>query len=127
MTQPINVNLALTQRIMRRVYVYWFLKKVAPVFLAQIGVLAILLVGVHEYVSIRFVGSNALIQASSIRSFLVFLQSAFSHTEFVSRVLIIASALLSILIARDVVRFWRGILRRQGANHAALLRESLFR
>ena len=106
----------LKTRIMRRVYFYWFLKQVAPSLAIQLGALGLILVGVHEYVSVRFVSSNASVSATSIESFIRYAATAFSKTEFISRVLIGATVLLGFLILRDARRIFRRLMMRQAVG-----------
>jgi len=111
-----NQDLMLKTRIMRRVYFYWFLKQVAPSLAIQLGALGLILVGVHEYVSVRFVSSNASVSATSIESFIRYAATAFSKTEFISRVLIGATVLLGFLILRDARRIFRRLMMRQAVG-----------
>jgi len=106
----------LKTRIMRRVYFYWFFKQVAPSLAIQLGVLGLILVGVHEYVSVRFVSTNAAGSATSISSFFQYAATAFSKTEFISRVLIGATVLLGFLILRDTRRIFHRLMMRQAVG-----------
>lgn len=121
----ILANYALKQRIMRRVYAYWFMKSVLPALLLQGGALVMLLVGIHEYVSVKFVSTNALSAVSGFGSLITFVKSAYSHTEFISRVLFGASLLFGALVTRDLVRVWKKTLR--GESQVRLAKESMIR
>lgn len=111
-----NQDLMLKTRIMRRVYFYWFFKQVAPSLAIQLGALGLILAGVHEYVSVRFVSSNVSDAATSISSFSQYAVTAFSKTEFISRVLIGATVLLGFLILRDARRILRRLMTRQAVG-----------
>lgn len=106
-------NEGLKARIMRRVYTYWFVKRVMPVLVLQVATLGLLLLGIHEYVSVKFVLKNAIsaISGAGLPSLIPFTESAFQHAGFVPQLLFGASALLAILIVRDAVKALRGFSR----------------
>lgn len=106
-------SINLTQRIMRRVYFYWFMRRVAPTLLGQLAVLSLLLVGIHEYVSIRFVVQNAMGAVSGLPSLVNFAASAFRNTGFVPQILFGAVVLLGFMTFRDVLKLRRGMPRGQ--------------
>src|SRR3989344_5430364 len=120
-------NMALTKRIMRRVYFHWFLRQIAPVLALQLGALGLLLIGIHEYVSVKFVSANALSAISDIQSLYSFAVTAFWKTELVSRVLVGASVLFALLLGRDILRFWSRTLRGSSARMAAMQSDTSFR
>lgn len=101
----------LTQRIMRRVYFTWFMRRVAPTLLGQLAVLALLLIGIHEYVSIRFVLQNAMGAVSGLPSLVDFAAAAYANTGFVPQILFGAVVLLGLMTFRDIVKLWRGMPR----------------
>lgn len=95
---------ALTRRVMRRVYWHWFWKRQAPTLVPQLGVLALVALGIHEFVSVRFVFYNALQVTSDVRLFANFLLVGFRNTGFVPQLLFGASFLLGLLLLRDFSR-----------------------
>lgn len=102
-------SIDLTQRIMRRVYFYWFMRRVVPTLLGQLAVLALLLVGIHEYVSIRFVLQNAVGAISGIPTLVDFVAAAFRNTGFVPQILFGAAVLLGLMTFRDILKIFRGM------------------
>ncbi|MBI2096630.1 MAG: hypothetical protein HYT40_00510 [Candidatus Sungbacteria bacterium] len=118
-------NQSLTDRIMRQVYFYWFMKRMAPAIVLQLGAFALLLTGIHEYVSIRFVAANATAAVSGGMGAMVsYVLSAVAKTGFIPQLLFGASVLLGILVLRDLRRALRYLLRREVKNFAALERFS---
>lgn len=95
---------ALTRRVMRRVYWHWFWRRQAPALASQLGVLALVALGIHEFVSVRFVLHNAFQAISDIRLFANFLVVGFRNTGFVPQLLFGASFLLGLLLLRDFSR-----------------------
>ncbi|MBI2054989.1 MAG: hypothetical protein HYT39_02730 [Candidatus Sungbacteria bacterium] len=107
MTQLINYSEALTRRIMRRVYFTWFVKRVAPTMALQTASLALLLIGVHEFISVKFVLANAVDSISSVPSLVSFTTSAVGNAGFIPQLLLGASTFLGLLIVRDVLKVFR--------------------
>ena len=99
-----NPSEALTRRIMRRVYWHWFWRRQAPALASQLGILVLVALGIHEFVSVRFVFYNALQTVSDARLFANFLMVGFQNTGFVPQLLFGASFLLGLLLLRDFSR-----------------------
>ncbi|MBI4134885.1 MAG: hypothetical protein HY471_02160 [Candidatus Sungbacteria bacterium] len=104
--EPLERN-RLAQRIMRRVYWYWFWKKEAPTLGMQLGILALVLVGIHEFVSVKFVLRNALETVPDMGSFLRFTGAAVQNTGFVPQLLFGALLILGLMVGRDVLKALR--------------------
>ena len=120
MTYPYLYSESLTKRIMRRVYFIWFTKRVAPTLALQLTALVLMAVGIHEYISVRFVLANAAHTVSGIPSLITFTRSAVAHTEFIPRLLLGASTLLGLLVIRDILRVFRSRLGRLPSKMALL-------
>lgn len=127
MTPLINYSENLTRRVMRRVYFVWFMKRVAPPLALQAASLALVLVGIHEFISVRFVLANAADSISGVNSLVSFTSSAVINTGFIPQLLLGASTLLGLLIVRDVARAFRhrigGVLR----SKAGFVAERVYR
>lgn len=102
-------NLQLKKRIMRRVYAVWFMREVAPPLALQLLVLGALLVGIHEFVSVKFVLRNALHSVSGIPSLIDFAAAAIRNTGFIPQILLTSSFLLAALILRDLRKMLRRV------------------
>lgn len=111
-------SVALTQRIMRRVYWQWFYRKMAPTLGVQLGTLALLGLGIHEFISVRFVLANALNVAGDFDSLTRFALSAVQNTGVVTHLLSGALLLLGIMLLRDASRAWKAF--RSSSVNAAL-------
>ncbi|MBI3627665.1 MAG: hypothetical protein HY220_02885 [Candidatus Sungbacteria bacterium] len=94
----------LTKRIMRRVFATWFIRRILPPLVLEFGALGLVLAGIHEYISIRFVMRNAVHAIHGVPSLIMFSESALAHTAFVPRLLMAASIMLAILLIRDLRR-----------------------
>ena len=115
----------LTKRIMRRVYFFWFMKRVAPTILLQLGAFTLLAVGIHEFVSIRFVSANAIAALSGgVGAVISYAKSAVAKTGFIPQLLFGASVMLGILVLRDLRRALRRLMRHELESAAALQRLS---
>lgn len=99
----------LKQRIMRRVYLAWFMREMLPKMAGQAAALGLLLLGVHEFISVKFVLANALDAVSGIPTLMQFFAVAFRNTGFVPQILLVSSILLGALLLRDAVRAARRI------------------
>lgn len=102
-------NVALTQRIMRRVYWQWFWRREAPALGIQSVALVLLVLGIREFVSVRFVLANAMNVATDLQSLVRFSAVAVQNTGFVTQFLSGAALLLGALLARDLSRALRAL------------------
>ncbi len=115
----------LTNRIMRRVYFFWFMKRVAPTILLQLGAFTLLAIGIHEYVSIRFVSANAIAAISGgVGAMISYAASAVAKTGFIPQLLFGASVMLGILVLRDLRRAFRRLMKHEIESSVALERFS---
>lgn len=100
-------TLLLRRRIMRRVYGYWFIRHAAPTLVLQMLALILLAVGIHEFVSVKFVAANAIATMTSLSAFANFIGSAIANTGFIPQLLFGASGALLLLMGRDLSRIMR--------------------
>src|SRR3989338_831028 len=114
-----------TNRIMRRVYFFWFMKRIAPTILLQLGAFTLLAVGIHEFVSIRFVSANAITALSGgVGAMISYVMSAVAKTGFIPQLLFGASVMLRILVLRDLRRAFQRLMKHELESTAALQRLS---
>lgn len=93
----------LTKRIMRRVYVIWFLKTVLSPRVLKVVILLGLLKGSFELVHVRSVFANApsFFDPAAIYQFSI---SAFANTEFAVQAVILGIIAFSFWLAKDILR-----------------------
>lgn len=99
----INIAPALTKRIMRRVYVIWFWKSVAPLLAVEVILLLGVAVGVLAHISLRNILINALNASSGVGDFLQFFISNFFVKSIQSRLLVAVYGTLVGFFIRDLV------------------------
>lgn len=96
--------------VLRRVYRVWLLRRLAPMFLAEVAVLSLVLYGLGRIIFVERVFANAITvlfrEPSGIASFAV---SAFVHAPVAAKIfsvaLVVSLALLVRLITQGILRF----------------------
>ena len=95
------MQITLKKRIMRRVYVTWFVRKATPAAgeLAGFGVLSFW--GL-KFVSPIDVLINSISAADSFRALVIFYSNAFNHLSAPAQFALVTGVLLAVVIIRDV-------------------------
>lgn len=102
-------NQALKNKIMRRVYMTWFLKKTAPIVFLQLPLIAGFLAIEHEYVAFKAVASNTFGSLGSPSSLYHYAVAAFQNAEPLVAFMAVAIGLFAVLAVTSIIRNIRGI------------------
>jgi hypothetical protein len=103
-----TINTELKKRIMRRVYVAWFMREMLPKLTLQVLTLGLVLSAIHEFVATKSVFGNAWTALKAgVPSFAAYLTVAVGHTDTLAQILTVASLMLLGLLARDAVKATR--------------------
>lgn len=121
-TSAINRNLK--QRIMRRVYMIWFWKSVAPMLAVEALLLVGVAAGVLTQISVKAILVNALAASSDVWAFVKFFISNFLVKSMQSRLLVAVYLVLAGFFLRDVASALR---RLKGYGSEILLSAALSR
>lgn len=96
-------NNTLSQRIMRRVYVVYMLRRATSPTALRIYSLLALFVGIVSLVSVGNVIAN--LPAEGFFSFYDFSMYAFMHTELVVQLLVVGALVFSLWLVRDCTQY----------------------
>ncbi len=102
-------NQALRNKIMRRVYTIWFLKRSAPVVFLQLPLMAWFLAMEHKYVAFKAVASNTWGALGSPSSLYHYTVSAFQNTQPLVALMAVAIGLFAVLAITSVIRNIRAV------------------
>ncbi len=103
----------LRKKIMRRVYAIWFFRKATSPFVLETLAFAGGILGLASYVSFRNVMMNVSPILDSPWSLAGFFSSAFSATELVSKILLVAMAVLIAFLMKDLLPIVPRVLFRE--------------
>lgn len=91
-------------KIMRQVYITWFINRSKPVVFLQMPLVILLLIVEHESVAFRALASNAAASLNSPVSVIDYTVTAFRDTAPLEAFLAVAIGLFSFLAITSVVR-----------------------
>lgn len=94
----------LKTKIMRRIYLTWFLNRTKPVLFLQLPFIILFLAIQHEYVAFKAVANNSLNSLSSPRNALEYFISAFQNAEPLVVFLAAAIGLFTFLATVSILR-----------------------
>lgn len=98
------MSTTITQKTMRRVYAIWIARMLtAPIFL-KLYAIAIMILGMAQYVSFREVFENAPAWDDFGAQF-IFARSAFFHTEILTLFLFCISIIVFTLLCKDIFAY----------------------
>ena len=90
------------KRVMRRVYLTWFWRSVAPLLVVELVLLAGVGIGVITHISVKSILMNALNASADARAFVLFFVNNFFVKSIQSRLLVVAFAAVLFFFARDL-------------------------
>jgi len=98
---------------MRRVYFTWFVRRVMPLFVLEVGVFSAVFMSIQSYVSFGSVWNTAFVRATqhSVGSFGWYILASLSNTEFAAKVLALTGFAIIWLLTRDTLRISRQFRR----------------
>ncbi|MDP3726609.1 MAG: hypothetical protein Q8R36_05445 [bacterium] len=97
----------LTKKIMRRVYLIWFVRQIFNPVTVKAVVVVLLVRQVAVYVSVRDIIANWHPAEWGFSGNYTFLQSAFTQTDLMVQILTLGIVTVAALLARDVImRKW---------------------
>lgn len=98
-------NLVYKKRIILKIYVFWFLKRIVPLIIIQIAFIALAIKIFTQGVFVSEVFKNiSIVAAKSYWGILCYLAVAFWNTEFIVELAILAGLGLTSLVIRDIFR-----------------------
>ncbi len=97
-------NQQLKTKIMRRVYLAWFINRMKPVVLLQLPLIVLFLGIGHEYVAFKAVAKNSVGSLNSVSSVLDYTVSAFQNAEPLVAFLAVAIGLFVVLAGQSIIR-----------------------
>ena len=92
----------LKTKVMRRVYLTWFWRSVAPLLAVELVLLAGVAIGVLTHISVKHILVNALNASADARAFVMFFVNNFFVKSIQSRLLVVAFAAVAFFFARDL-------------------------
>ena len=103
--KKITLRALLKDRILLRVYLSWFVRRIVPIMVFQVVVLALALLIFSQNVFVAHVFSNvALVAAQGYGAVLVYLLASFMHTRPLVQVAILVLLGVIALLIRDAFR-----------------------
>ena len=90
------------KKIMRRIYLIWFFRKVFNTTTLKLGALLLLGWQFTAHVSLANVITNWPLKADLVANY-KFLGSALVNTEFVTPILMLGISILTVLLAKDLI------------------------
>lgn len=97
-------NQQLKTKIMRRVYVAWFVNRMKPVVLLQLPLIVLFLSIGHEYVAFKAVAKNSINSTGSVSGVFHYAVSAFQNAEPLVAFLAVAIGLFIVLAGQSIIR-----------------------
>ena len=97
-------NQQLKTKIMRRVYISWFINRMKPVVLLQLPLIVLFLGIEHEYVAFKAVARNSAGSLGSISSVFHYTVSAFQNAQPLVAFLAVAIGLFMVLAGQSIIR-----------------------
>ncbi len=96
----------LKRRTMRRVYGMWFMRRVLPGLSLEMGVLALVVLGMQNFLKFGHIINNVLYRVSHhpVGKLGDFWLAAFANTEFITIAMLASGLVFGSLMIRDVVR-----------------------
>ncbi len=106
-------NQQLKTKIMRRVYLAWFINRMKPVVLLQLPLIVFFLGLEHKYVAFKAVARNSVGSLSSVSSIFHYTVSAFQNTQPLVAFLAVAIGLFVVLAGQSIIRNSRQIFSKK--------------
>ena len=108
----IMTNQQLKTKIMRRVYLAWFINRMKPVVLLQLPLIVAFLAVQHEYVAFKAVASNSVDSLNSFSGVFDYTVSAFQNAEPLVAFLAVAIGLFMVLAGQSIIRNIAALFRK---------------
>lgn len=100
MEQQLNIK----NKVMKNIYMIWFVRRIAPVLILEVVLLGALALGIASAVSIGKIAANAAHGIGDMKSLVGFFSSAFANTTLMVQALAFSIIAISFLLLRDMIR-----------------------